>query len=74
MIWFVLIYIIGGFLSTGISFATLQRAYPILANKDYSQDMSISWLFFITGPFMGVYILCDNYARQRKIWYGLKYW
>ena len=70
MVIFLIIYLVTIILSYGVTFAFIQRKWPVLAEADYAEDMAFSALFAMLGPCMllATIFLCERYK------YGIKFW
>ena len=46
-----IVWLGSGFLSAGFWYATLQRTWPILADRDRDTDAFVAWFGVLFGPF-----------------------
>ena len=69
LISFIVIWIISGILTYGISLAYMQREYPSIAEEMYLEDVVFAMFFSILGPMsLLISFILSNYGK-----YGLMY-
>lgn len=73
---FTLMWLISGVLTYGILFAFFQRRYPLISERDYKIDMTISFAMgLLLGPVgLGCVLIAVKYNKHGPKFYGLKFW
>ena len=62
-------WLVCGFIAYGFGFAYLQREFSAWRNVEYFQNMRVSALLIIMGPFgLGLVLISKDYKHGWKLW------